>query len=109
MSQQTLNDLRVPVPPSAEQAAIIEAVVESIDSMKATGEGVGTMGDELGRLNQSILAKAFRGELVPQDPEDEPASVLLERIRAEREAAAEAAGGTRKRRGRRTEKAGAIR
>jgi type I restriction enzyme, S subunit len=38
-------------------------------------------------LNQSILAKAFRGELVPQDPNDEPASVLLERIRAERDKA----------------------
>jgi type I restriction enzyme S subunit len=36
------------------------------------------------RLDQSVLAKAFRGELVPQDPADEPASVLLERIRAER-------------------------
>ena len=36
------------------------------------------------RLEQSILAKAFRGELVPQNPNDEPASVLLERIRAER-------------------------
>jgi hypothetical protein len=38
-------------------------------------------------LNQSILAKAFRGELVPQGPNDEPASVLLDRIRAEREKA----------------------
>nr|WP_233398621.1 restriction endonuclease subunit S [Luteimonas sp. MC1828] len=38
-------------------------------------------------LTQSLLAKAFRGELVPQDPNDEPASVLLERIRAQRAAA----------------------
>ena len=36
--------------------------------------------------DEAILAKAFRGELVPQDPNDEPASVLLERIRAERAA-----------------------
>jgi|GEM_PF-5343902 len=39
----------------------------------------------LDQLDRSILAKAFRGELVEQDPNDEPASVLLDRIRAERE------------------------
>jgi len=37
------------------------------------------------KLTPSILAKAFRGELVPQDPNDEPAEKLLERIREERE------------------------
>ncbi|MGH8464988.1 MAG: restriction endonuclease subunit S, partial [Pseudomonas sp.] len=41
-------------------------------------------------LTQSILANAFRGELVPQDPNDEPASVLLERIKAQRESAPKA-------------------
>ncbi len=38
----------------------------------------------LDRLESAILAKAFRGELIPQDPNDEHASVLLERIRAQR-------------------------
>lgn len=47
------------------------------------------------RLTQSILAKAFRGELVPQDPNDEPASVLLERIKAQRAAAPKAKRGRR--------------
>ncbi|RFC62264.1 type I restriction endonuclease subunit S [Fulvimarina endophytica] len=50
----------------------------------------------LDRLEQAILAKAFRGELVPQDPNDEPASVLLERIRAERAKAPKPKRGRRK-------------
>ena len=49
----------------------------------------------LDRLDQSILARAFHGELVPQDPTDEPASVLLNRIQSERNSA-----GASKRRGR---------
>ena len=51
------------------------------------------------RLTPALLAKAFRGELVPQDPSDEPASVLLDRIRAARQA--EAGAGKPSRRGRR--------
>jgi len=43
--------------------------------------------ENLERTSESILAKAFRGELVPQDPNDEPAPVLLARIRAQRDAA----------------------
>jgi type I restriction enzyme S subunit len=49
-------------------------------------------------LQRSLLAKAFRGELVPQDPADEPASTLLERIRAERSSSEKVgAAATRKR------------
>ena len=50
------------------------------------------------RLTPALLAKAFRGELVPQDPSDEPASVLLDRIRAARQV--EAGAGKPARRGR---------
>jgi type I restriction enzyme S subunit len=53
------------------------------------------------RLRQSILKRAFEGKLVPQDPNDEPASALLERIRAERVVNAEKSSnrGQRSRRG----------
>jgi hypothetical protein len=47
-------------------------------------------------LDQAILAKAFRGELVPQDPNDEPASVLLDRIRGQRAQQAEVAKARKK-------------
>jgi type I restriction enzyme S subunit len=50
----------------------------------------------LDRLEAAILAKAFRGELVPQDPDDEPASLLLDRIRAQRAAAPTARRGRKK-------------
>ena len=53
------------------------------------------------RLRQSILKRAFSGELVPQDPDDEPASALLERIRTQREVEQEAASATKKRPARR--------
>ena len=52
--------------------------------MQALSETVAESEAELTQLDQSILAKAFRGELVLQDPRDEPASELLARIGAER-------------------------
>jgi len=52
----------------------------------------------LDRLEATFLTEAFKGELVPQDPNDEPASVLLERIRAQRAAAAPASKTKRGRR-----------
>jgi type I restriction enzyme, S subunit len=49
--------------------------------------------EKIDKLPQVILAKAFRGELVPQNPEDEPASVLLEKIKAAKAASAKPAKG----------------
>jgi type I restriction enzyme S subunit len=82
--------LAIPVPPKAEQSAIFGvalATVRRIESMASIAKGIQL---EQSLLDRSILAKAFRGELVPQDPSDEPASVLLDRIRAERATAAAA-------------------
>lgn len=70
--------------PLAEQErinAVVRAAKDAVDSLRLQAEGARTRVDT---LDQAILAKAFRGELVSQDPNDEPASVLLERIKAER-------------------------
>ena len=75
----------VPVPPLLEQTAIEEAIDGLLAGVVAFETQVRTGLGALAHMNQSILAKAFRGELVPQDPNDEPASVLLDRIRQERE------------------------
>jgi len=80
-----IASLPIEVPPIEEQHEIarrIETAFVWIDRLAAEATSARKLIDQ---LDQSILAKAFRGELVPQDPNDEPASVLLERIRAERQ------------------------
>lgn len=74
------------LPPIEEQAEIVrrtEVLFAYADRLEARYQAARTQVD---RLTPTLLAKAFCGELVPQDPNDEPASVLLERIRAERAA-----------------------
>ncbi|WP_420380851.1 restriction endonuclease subunit S [Marivita sp.] len=94
-----LRDLkRLPCPDLAisEQHEIvraIEAAFAKIDRLSAEAEKALKL---TGKLDQQILAKAFAGELVPQDPTDEPASVLLDRIRAERASAPKPKRGRRK-------------
>lgn len=83
-------ELEFPVPPLAEQDAIVEhfsAVQKSIaDQIDAVRLGQ----KQAAAQRQNILRAAFAGQLVPQDPADEPASALLARIRAERAATAAA-------------------
>ena len=79
--------ISMPLPPLAEQEEIVSEVSKLLLLQASVAEQESRFGALVGKLEQSILAKAFKGELVRQDPNDEPASVLLERIRAEREAA----------------------
>ena len=82
-----LKSLAVPIPSEAEQIVLtkkihrLQSIAANIFIQAQTAVEQNTS------LDQSILAKAFRGDLVPQDPNDEPASVLLERIRKEPQSA----------------------
>lgn len=78
--------LQLPLPPMQEQTEIVrrvEALFAFADRLEARLAQAQTAAD---RLTPSLLAKAFRGELVPQDPADEPASKLLRRLAAQRDA-----------------------
>ena len=91
ISGQNLKELLLSCPPLPEQAEIVrrvEALFAIADRLEARHKAAAT---HFQRLTPALLAKAFRGELVEQDPADEPASVLLERIRAQRAAAGEGA------------------
>ncbi len=78
-----LGALPIPLPPLAEQIRIVEEVERRLSII----DGLKSLDTSLQRaetLRQKVLQDAFTGKLVEQDPNDEPASILLERIKAER-------------------------
>ena len=79
--------IRVPLPPLAEQHRIVDEVERRLSVVGEAERAVQVGLRRAERLRQAILKRAFEGKLVPQDPNDEPSSVLLERIRGEREQA----------------------
>jgi len=96
ISQDALKKIILPFPAEtirAKRIQVLEHTFARADRLEAEAARARKL---LDRLESAILAKAFRGELVPQDPNDEPASVLLERIRAERAAAPKHKRGARK-------------
>lgn len=83
----TLKALPVPAPTRAEQKTVmaeLDRISTDLDALEASAR---RQRQRSSALRRSVLAAAFSGRLVPQDPGDEPAAVLLERIRRDREAA----------------------
>ena len=86
---ETMTSLLVPIPPLEEQRRIVEKIDEVASAVSAydvayqKNEALNSTFPET--LKKSILQEAVQGKLVPQDPSDEPAEALLERIRAEKQ------------------------
>ena len=88
LSANRLKDLILPLPPLAEQHRIVAKIEELMPLVEKYGAAQETL-DEWNhalpeKLKKSILQEAIQGKLVPQDPADEPASVLLECLRKEK-------------------------
>ena len=84
----TIDNVLFPLPPLAEQKRIVAKIEELLPKVEEYGkaqESLDKLNEELPeKLKKSILQEAIEGRLVPQDPNDEPASVLLEKIRKEK-------------------------
>ena len=83
-----IQSLIVPLCSLSEQEVVVERLSTSLSAIDAIEAEIDSQLLKADALRQSILKKAFSGQLVAQDPRDEPASILLDRIRAEREKAA---------------------
>ena len=83
---EILEKVVIPIPPINEQLQIVQRLVDAFASASDQARAIGFALKQATAQRQNILRAAFSGQLVPQDPADEPASVLLERIRAERAA-----------------------
>ena len=80
---KTLNSIPIPLPPLREQKRILNKIDELFSLANRIERPSEEAQGRLSKIDMSILAKAFRGGLVAQDPNDEPASFLLDRIRSE--------------------------
>jgi type I restriction enzyme S subunit len=84
LTLEICRDLPIPLPPIAEQKRIVAELDRQITYLEKTGLLVDSSSARAQNARQSILSSAFTGQLVSQHPTDEPASALLDRIRAER-------------------------
>jgi type I restriction enzyme, S subunit len=86
LNKSIVERISMPLPPLAEMQEIVRVVDATMEQIASQEEAVAQSLKQSTAQRQNILRAAFSGQLVPQDPTDEPASVLLERIRAERAA-----------------------
>ena len=96
INSEEISDLQIPVPTLAEQEKIVAEIESRFERADALETAVDRALNDAEKLKQAVLKKAFSGELVPQNPDDEPASVLLDRIRAARASELPAKKGKRK-------------
>ena len=85
ISIEAIRDVYLPIPPANEQLRMWEALSTALTLIKCIANTELDISDLIKVTKSKILDLAIRGQLVPQDPNDEPASALLERIRAEKE------------------------
>jgi len=85
LTLEICRDLAIPLPPANEQEAIVEVIEDQLSVIDHLESELKVKLQSAQSLRRSILRYAFIGQLVPQDPNDEPASELLRRIAAERE------------------------
>ena len=84
LSAETLSSFLVPIPPLAEQHRIVSALDKYLALVDAIERDRADLDNLFAQLKSKVLDLAVRGKLVPQDPNDEPASKLLSRIREEK-------------------------
>ena len=85
LSSNQLHNITVPVPPLEEQKRIADKINELMGLVDVIEQNKTDLQTAVKLAKEKILDLAIRGQLVPQNPDDEPASVLLERIRAEKQ------------------------